>query len=240
MANRTGVEKAGLYMRCTSPAQMEILSQQAESVAKANANRLPSRVQQIVSARITSGMPKLPHEIVMAKSPAPFDVVYQLSSAEKADLPVVIDAIVAMAKALGDGFDRASSAVLVGQEIAITRGDGPIYNIMPLRRLPALSHEEFMHHWFDRHATLGEGVEGVRYRQNHVDYPATERLAAQTGLVFEPMDGLTESYFDSTAAVVELLSREEVAVGAIDDERLFIDHDRSQFGVNRIIWKQQS
>ena len=49
-----------------------------------------------------------------------------------------------------------------------------------------------MHHWFDRHATLGEGVAGVRYRQNHVDSGATE--------AFVPLDGLTESYFDDPEA----------------------------------------
>jgi hypothetical protein len=130
--------------------------------------------------------------------------------------------------------------VLVGKEIAITRGDGPIYNIMPLRRLSALSHEAFMHHWFDRHAALGEGVEGVRYRQNHVDYPGTEALAGRMGLFFAPMDGLTESYFDSVDAAMAILSQEDVSVGAIEDEKLFIDHDRSQFGLYETVWRNRA
>lgn len=239
MANRSGLEKVGLYLRGAAAAPVQSLLANTEIAARAQAARLPARVRQIVSTRITSGMATLPHQIVMAKSPPPFDVVYQLSSDDSSDLPAMTDAIVAVVEALGDGFDRAHSAVLVGKEIAITRGDGPIYNVMPLRRIPSLTHDEFMHHWFDRHATLGEGVEGVRYRQNHVDYAATGQLAARTRLVFEPMDGLTESYFDTPEAVVAILSQEDVAVGAINDERLFIDHDRSQFGINRIVWQHQ-
>lgn len=134
-------------------------------------------------------------------------------------------------------MDRSSAAVLIGKEVAITAGDGPIYNIMPLRRLPSMDHDEFMHHWFERHASLGEGVEGVRYRQNHVDSEATGALAGQLGLSFVPMDGLTESYFDSVESACAILSQEVVAVDAIDDEKRFIDHARSQFGIYKTVWR---
>lgn len=236
MGERVGLAKASFYFDGLAGVDFDAIVTASREQAQRNASIVPDGVDQRLAVRVTQ-MPVLPHQLVMAKSPKPFDFAYQLSAADAASLAAMETAILAMGDALRARMDRANAAVLVGREIAITRGDGPIYNIMPLRRLPALSHEAFMHHWFDRHAALGEGVEGVRYRQNHVDYPATDALAARMGLSFPPMDGLTESYFDSVDAAVAILSQEDVAVGAIEDEKLFIDHDRSQFGLYETVWR---
>ena len=72
----------------------------------------------------------------------------------------------------------------------------------------------------------------MRYRQNHVDAAATTALSARVG---QPMDGLTESYLVTIDEAVEMFTRDEVAVGAIDDEKRFIDHSRSQFGFYRTV-----
>ena len=178
-------------------------------------------------------MPRIAHQILMENRPPPFDAVVQLSGGESAT--VLSDRLADIAARLDTWIDRSRSAVLVGEEIRITAGDGPVLIVMPLRRLPELSHEQFMAHWFERHADLGEAVEGVRYRQNHVDYTATNALAQRLGLSFEPMDGLTESYFDNEQEAFTLMSREEVTVGAIEDEKRFIDHSRSQFGFYRTL-----
>ncbi len=239
MSKRIGLAKAGLYMFAATPAEKAALVAQVQQLAEAAAKDLPDHARQTVSAHIDEDVSRLPHLQVMANSPRAFDVVYQLSSTDMSDRTALVEAVAAMATALGKAYDTTGWAVFVGQEIAITRGDGPIYNVMPLRRVPALSHDEFMHHWFDRHADLGEGVDGVRYRQNHVDDAATRALAARTGLAFEPMDGLTESYFDSVDAAIAILSQDAVAIDAIADERLFIHHPRSQFGLNRIVWQKQ-
>lgn len=234
MGERIGLAKAALYFNTAGAVEDALAACQAK--ARELAEDLPRGVAQRAARRVTD-MPVIPHQVVMAGSPRPFDAAYQLSSQDAGALPAMTQAVAEMVQTLGSDIERGSAAVLVGREIAITRGDGPIYNIMPLRRLPAMSHEEFMHHWFDRHATLGEGVEGVRYRQNHVDYPATEALAAQIGFTFEPMDGLTESYFDSVDAAVAILSQKEVEIDAIEDEKRFIDHARSQFGLYETVWR---
>ncbi len=233
---RRGLAKVGFYFDGAAGIEREALVSACRSLASARVKSLPDGVRQRLAARVTE-MAVLPHQRVMAASPKPFDVAYQISSPDEADLPRMAEAVSDFAFALGERIDRSTAAVFMGREIAITSGDGPIYNIMPLRRLPALDHEAFMHHWFDRHAALGEGVAGVRYRQNHVDVAATDALAARLGLVFAPMDGITESYFDSVDAAVALLSRDEVAIGAIDDERLFIDHSRSQFAIYETVWR---
>lgn len=234
MSDRIGLAKAALYFNASHMIEDAVSACKTEACNLAGG--LPKGIAQRVARRVTD-MPVIPHQVVMAGSPRPFDAAYQLSSSDEGNLPAMTQAVAAMARALGSHLDGGGAAVLVGREIAITRGDGPIYNIMPLRRLPGMSHDEFMHHWFDRHATLGEGVDGVRYRQNHVDYPATEALSATIGLDFEPMDGLTESYFDSIDAAVAILSQKEVEVDAIEDEKRFIDHARSQFGLYETVWR---
>jgi hypothetical protein len=234
MGERIGLPKAALYFNATGAADEALAV--CEAKARELAADLPASVAQRV-ARLVIDMPLIPHQVLMADSPKPFDAAYQLSSHDAGALDAMTRAVADMARMLRDHLDPAGVAVLVGREIAITRGDGPIYNIMPLRRLPSLSHDEFMHHWFDRHATLGEGVEGVRYRQNHVDYAATDALAAEVGLTFEPMDGLTESFFDSVDAAVAILSQKEVEVDAIEDEKRFIHHPRSQFGLYETVWR---
>lgn len=207
--------------------------------AGASAGSLRRGIGQTWSLVIPPGeMPLLPHQLLMKDSPVPFDALIQLTSNDPADLVAMTDQLVRLASELAPWIERSRSAVFVGQEVPITQGIGPIMVAMPLRRLPSLTHEEFMQHWFGRHAALGEAVEGVRYRQNHVDAAATGALAARLGFVFEPLDGLTESYFLTPAEAVELLSRDEVAVGAIDDEKRFIDHRRSQFGLYRAIVQQ--
>ncbi|MFA7439711.1 MAG: EthD domain-containing protein [Sphingomonadaceae bacterium] len=178
-------------------------------------------------------MPRIAHQVLMEDSPPPFDAVVQLAS-DSPDAPLA-DRLEAIANRLAPWIDRSRSAVLVGEEIKITTGDGAVQIVMPLRRRPELTHDQFMEHWFERHADLGEAVEGVRYRQNHVDYSATDALRERLGFTFEPMDGLTESYFGSSNEAFELMSREEVAIGAIEDEKRFIDHSRSQFGFYRIV-----
>ncbi len=235
MAERLGRAKVGLYFDLLSDVDADKLLGVLKEEAERNAGRLSDDVEQRVARRVTD-MPTIPHQRLMASSPKPFDYSYQLAAEDTGKIDSMIDAAATLGKVIAPAIDKAHAAVLVGREIAITRGDGPIFNIMPLRRLPELTHENFMEQWFDRHATLGEGVEGVRYRQNHVSYDETEALADKLGLDFPPMDGLTESYFDTVDAAVEILSQDSVVVDAIDDEKRFIDHKRSQFGLYRTVW----
>lgn len=174
-------------------------------------------------------LPRIAHQDLMSASPAPFDAVLQLSADDETGAAGFAETIAAAAERLDPWLDRSRSAVLIGNEYRITAGDGPVMIVMPLRRLPALSHDDFMEHWFSRHADLGAAVDGVRYRQNHFDYAATEALSRRLGLTCPPLDGVTESYFIDTDEAYRLMSGPAVAVDAIIDEKRFIDHSRSQF-----------
>lgn len=239
MTERVRRAKVALYGSLRPGIARDAVLAKASAQATATSESLPGGIDQRLAALIVPET-LLPHQRLMASSPAPFDIAYQLSTGSDEPSAAMADAVATMWAALRSTLDADRSAVLVGQEIAITRGDGPVYNIMPLRRVPALSHEEFMHHWFDRHADLGEGVEGVRYRQNHVDSAATEALGRRLELSFPEMDGLTESYFDDVAAAIAILSQDVVAIDAIEDEKRFIHHPRSQFGLYDTVWRSDA
>ncbi|CDO35125.1 MULTISPECIES: EthD domain-containing protein [Novosphingobium] len=236
MSSTRGLAKAGLYFSAAGTG-LEGLQAEMEQAASALLADLPPGTDLRIGRRL-AGYAPLPHEVLMADSPAPFDYVFEASGGgdEAAGEPLQI-AIAAMARALGTRIDRKTAAVFVGTEIAITAGDGPVFVVMPLRRVPSLSHGDFMDQWFGRHAALGEKVEGVRYRQNHVDAISTADLAGRIGLSFAPMDGLTESYFDGLDDALAILSREDVAVGAIEDEKRFIHHPASQFALYETLWR---
>lgn len=203
-------------------------------MASRSKSKLQKNIGQTWSIKIPpSEMETVPHQVLMKDSPAPFDAMIQFSSNQKADLPAMINLLVLLANELGEYLDKSRSTVLVGNEVAITQGIGPVHLAMALRRLPLLTHDEFMAHWFGRHASIGEAVKGVHYKQNHVDAVETEALSDRLGLGLEVLDGLVDSYFANTEDAVELLTREEVSVGAIEDEKLFIDHSRSHFGFLR-------
>lgn len=236
MDNRQGLFKAELLIALRHGANVDAFRTEFHHVAQLGAEGQRENIGQTWALQIAPGeMPRVPHQILMHDSPPPFDAVIGFASAEESDRTAMTERLAAIARKLDCWLDDTRSAVFVGCEVAITLGVGPVIVVMPLRRLPGMSHEEFMQHWFGRHAALGEAVEGVRYRQNHVDREATGVLAAQIGLHFEPMDGITESYFPGIDEAVELLSRDEVSVGAIDDEKRFIHHPRSQFGFYRAI-----
>ena len=176
----------------------------------------------------------LPHQVLMADSPAPFDAVYQLTSPDMDSPAILGKGIQQVVEQLNDWIDRSASALFVGAEITITRGDGPIGIIMPLRRRRGMSHDDFMHDWFVRHAALSEDAGGIPYRQNHVDADATRRLCRATGITSEEIDGVTEAFFSTAEEARNAMSQPQVANEAIEDEKRFIDHGRSQFGFYRI------
>ena len=239
MANRIGRPKAALYARIADGADADAVFADAQVAAKELASDLAQGVDARLARRIAD-MPELEHHRIMSPptSPPPFDLAWQVVAPEGELSAGMTDAVAGMAKALSGRIDEVE--VFAGSEVAITAGDGPVYIVMPLRRLAALDRAGFMTMWFDGHAQLGEEVEGVRYRQNHVDVDAATRLGTRVGSSAEPLDGLAESYFDTLDDAVAIMSQTSVTVDAIVDERRFIDHARSRFALYETQWRRPS
>lgn len=173
----------------------------------------------------------VPHQEFVRNSPAPYDALIELAAPDFTAAATEAGRSVAARRTL---LDAARSNAIACDEYCITQGDGPVFVAMQLRRLPALDRTQFMASWFGRHAELGARVEGVRYRQNHIRDAETVGLA-WLGLSGPPLDGMALSYFDDPQEALAQLSSPAVAVGALADERTFIDHSRSQFGIYRTV-----
>jgi len=100
-----------------------------------------------------------------------------------------------------------------------------------LRRKPDLTLEEFQDHWLERHSDFGRALPGLRrYVQYHrlANDPINTALA-QAGaseVTVEPYDGMVAAWFDDAEGFSKAMAT-DVAAAALEDEKLFIDHDRS-------------
>jgi len=103
-----------------------------------------------------------------------------------------------------------------------------------LRRLPALSREDFQSYWLERHGPLVRALAprlGIRrYVQLHtMEADVNELLRASRGGP-EPCDGVAELWFDDARALEAAASTaegREAALTLLEDERRFIDLARS-------------
>lgn len=131
-------------------------------------------------------------------------------------------------------IDIANSSVLVFNRHAILPGDDRIRLYFGLRRLQHLSLGQFQDYWLNHHAEIGRRlIPPYTYHQLHADPVASTDLAERTRLPASTLDGVVEVHFPDVDALSRQLSRPEVAEEALADERLFIDHDRSEFWAYR-------
>ena len=106
--------------------------------------------------------------------------------------------------------------------------------VFTLRRLPSLTREEFQTYWLENHAPLVRShaeVLGIRrYVQTHT-LPDQMQVALRASRnAPEPYDGVAELWYDSLEAIAVAVSTDEgraAAVALLEDERRFIDHERS-------------
>lgn len=136
----------------------------------------------------------------------------------------------AVIAALGATVDRSASSVLAFRRHTILPGRNRVRLYFGLRRLQGLSQAAFQDYWLNRHADYGRRlIPPYSYHQLHADPDRTADLAQDTGIGTSTLDGVVEVHFPDIDALVRQLSRKDVAVGALEDERNFIDHARSQF-----------
>lgn len=110
--------------------------------------------------------------------------------------------------------------------------------IFCLRRLPSLSHQEFLDYWFTQHAPLvrrhAEALRIQGYRQHHgLDHPVNAALAKHRGAP-APYDGIAELLFaDIEDLNPDHAEARSAAAALLEDERKFIDLAGSPLWVNQ-------
>ena len=107
--------------------------------------------------------------------------------------------------------------------------------VYTLRRRPEMTREDFQEYWRERHAPLvsrhAEALRIRRYVQTHAR--ASELAAAQSaarGSGPDLYDGQAELWWDSVDDIIAAVSTpagQEAAIELLEDERRFIDLERS-------------
>jgi hypothetical protein len=159
----------------------------------------------------------------------PYDVMLEIIPAEGA-LDEAAGLLTGLADRLSGLVDIEKSVALVGVEHVVLPGEGGIFVLIANRRLPHLSHAEFINYWFSFHAEFTRThtppeIE-MRYRQFHTDIPQTEKLLSATGLGVGDFDGAAECYYPDEAALRDLMAITEIVDEATEDEVKFVDHLR--------------
>lgn len=103
-----------------------------------------------------------------------------------------------------------------------------------LRRLPHLSHEEFLRYWHERHAPLVKkhqhDLRIARYIQFHSDLGELSEKLRSFRDPPEPFDGIAEIWYESREALATLGKNPEARRASrelLEDERRFVDLPRS-------------
>jgi hypothetical protein len=176
------------------------------------------------------------HSSATSDGPRPCDAILEIQLAA-AEIAAAIEAIRGLAGRLGHLIDPVRSAAIAGFEHVIMPGRGPVSLCFALRRLPRLTRQQYLDYWLNVHAEFGRHISPTHtYRQFHADDHSSRQTADAAGICIADYDGTAESFFPDVAGLRALLTRTDVAEGALEDERRFIDHARSVIGFYEARW----
>ena len=108
-----------------------------------------------------------------------------------------------------------------------------------LTRQAHLTREQFQDYWLNTHGPLVVSVKHLtgmkRYVQSHTFDSAMGRAASAQRGGGEPYDGVMEGWWDSEEQATAALTEASIAAlqMLLDDERRFIDFDKSRIFITR-------
>jgi hypothetical protein len=164
-----------------------------------------------------------------------FDAVFEVG-AESGDLKQLAFALRELIGHLDGWIDPSRSAVVAGTEHVILPGDEPFLLVFAIRRLPSLTVKAYHDYWLNKHAEVARRVPVLRaYRQFHADEDATEEAGKILNIGITDFNGAAQGYFRDIKDFLEIMAQPEVTTDALEDEKKFIDHSRSAFGLYRVL-----
>jgi hypothetical protein len=155
-----------------------------------------------------------------------FAAVIHASLADRGDL--LVQAVRGAAADFGQLIDPGRSAALAGDEHVVVPGEQRLMLAMAIRRLPSLTHQQYVQHWSTVHADLGRAVPGSQgYRQVRLAAPLSRQVAGAAGLGAADLDGVALAYYADEQAFFRIMGDKDVAGPLLADEQTFIDHTAS-------------
>ena len=161
----------------------------------------------------------------------PFDAMMEIVADDGEAIRLAGDVLEGVAGRMAGVLRPENSAVLAGTIYEILPGTGPVHLAISARRLPHLSHDDYMDHWFHKHSdkarSADQVVQGLFYRQFHNDPARAAGIARRAGIGLADFDGMSEAYFTDGETLSRVYNAPGVWEAALTDELRFVDHGRS-------------
>jgi hypothetical protein len=180
------------------------------------------------------------HDEMMSEAPK-FDAVLEITTpvTEPAALPQPTDllpVVEGFAERCATWIDAERSAAVLGTEYVIVEGEAPIRMAFSLRGWSSLTREQFQDYWLHRHTRLGQRqlADLTGYTQVHADADLSSQAASAAGVGGAAFEGVAlgcwrdEETFNAFMAEADMMNR------FLEDERRFIDHNRSGMVIGRV------
>jgi hypothetical protein len=122
--------------------------------------------------------------------------VLEVSVRDDTDPEVLFATLDGLVGRLGGAIEPARSAAALGVDHEIMEGTGAVQLFYCLRRVPALTHEQFSDYWRNqlvKHTTKTPMKAG--YRQVHADPELTIRAAKAAGVEIDDIDGVALEWY---------------------------------------------
>jgi hypothetical protein len=127
-----------------------------------------------------------------------FDAVLEVQVPDEVGTERLIDCFEGMVAHLDADVDLTRSCALIGVEHTIIEGDGPVQLFYAFRRIPSISHEDFVDYWLHRLVRETSKTPGKSgYRQLHADCELSGRLARSVGVAIDDFDGVALEWYPS-------------------------------------------
>jgi hypothetical protein len=157
-----------------------------------------------VAARVPSSgaTPPPPYDLILERGLANgvklggFSVVIEVSCPAPAGLDELARSVDGIGARLGELIERDRSSAVVGTDLVILDGGGPVQLFYCMRRAPDTTHEAFCDFWAQQHTKIATTTPGLSgYRQLHASLEHSRVAAEAAGLPVSEINGVALEWF---------------------------------------------
>jgi len=165
-----------------------------------------------------------------------FDATVEIGLPRAAADDGLMQQAAALAPTIGPYIDKTMSAAVVGHEEIVNPDVGPFQLFWCMRRLPHLTHEQYLRYWLASHSEFGRYQPGrPGARQLHADLRASAIAAQAARVAIDDFDGVAQVYFGGAALFPDSRPSDAFTEATQADGALISDTPRGMGGLHHII-----